>query len=79
MPRRLFLQRRLADSRKCSASTGMSSGRSRSGGTRIGHHREAVEQVAAERPPLGLRLEVLVGGGDEADVDLHRAVRARPR
>ena len=33
---------------------------------------EAVEQVLAEAPVGDERLEVGVGGGDDADVDLHR-------
>ena len=50
----------------------MSSTRSRSGGTTIGKDVEAIEQVLAERPVADRLLEVAVGGGDDADVDLDR-------
>ena len=38
------------------------------------HHRQPVEQIAPEGPPLHLGLEILVRGRDEAHVDLHRPV-----
>ena len=46
-----------------------SSGRSRSGGTRIGHDVEPVEEVLAEAAGLHLGGEVAVGRRDEAHVD----------
>src|SRR6266699_2008503 len=39
---------------------------------------QAVVEVLAEAPRLHLGLEVLVGGGEDADVDLERAVAAHP-
>ena len=47
----------------------MSLGRSRSGGQVDGHHRQPVVEILAEAPGLDLRLQVAVGGGDEAHVD----------
>ena len=54
----------------------MSPVRSRSGGTRIGIDGQPVEEIAPERSVLDLHLEILVGRGDEADVDLHRSLGA---
>ena len=56
----------------------MSSGRSRSGGTRDRDHVQPEEQVLAKGALVDLLLEVLVGGGDHAHVDLDRLLRADP-
>ena len=56
----------------------MSSRRSRSGGTLDRDHAQPEVEVLAERPLLDLLLEVLVGRGDDPDVDLDRARRAEP-
>jgi hypothetical protein len=45
-------------------------------GDRDRDHVEPIEQVAAEAPRLDLRLQVAVGGGDDAHIDLHRRVAA---
>ena len=45
-------------------------GRSRSGGTRIGHDVEPVEEILAEAPGLHLGGEIAVRRGDEAHVDV---------
>ena len=73
--RRLFS--RLNRSAKCRTSAGMSSRRSRSGGTRIGIDAQAEVEVLAERALLDLLLEVLVRRGDHADVHLDRSRRPR--
>ena len=61
----------------------MSSRRSRSGGTRIGTTFEAEVEILAEAAALDLALEVAVGGGDDAhvDVDARRSppTRSQPR
>ncbi len=57
-----------ASSRKCSASSGMSSGRSRSGRDADRDDVQAVVEVLAERALLDHLLEVAVRGGDDADV-----------
>ena len=44
------------------------------GGHAHRHHRQAVEEIAAEGAALHLGLEILVGGGDEADVDVDRPI-----
>src|SRR5438552_3349644 len=41
-----------------------------------GEDGQPVEEIASERAPLDLGLEVLVGGGDEADVDVDGPVGA---
>ena len=59
-------------SRKCCTSSGMSSLRSRSGGSWIDDDVQPVEQVLAEPALLHHLPQVDVGGGDDADVDLDR-------
>ena len=51
---------------------GISSRRSRSGGRCSVHDLQAIEQVLAEAALRDQLLEVGVGGGDDADVDLDR-------
>ena len=55
----------------------MSSGRSRSGGTRIGHDVEPVEEVFAEAAGLRLGGEIAVRRDDEAHVDVLGAAAHR--
>ena len=72
--RMLFLcDSRLYLSRKCCTSGGISSRRSRSGGTCEADDVEAVEEVFAEATVGDQLLEVGVGGGDDANVDVDRA------
>ena len=59
-------------------SSGMSSGRSRSGGHVDLDDVEPVEQVLAELALLDLLLQVLVRRGDHADVHLDALVAADP-
>src|SRR5690606_32472687 len=40
------------------------------------HHVEAEEEVVTEPPGLDLPFELLVGGGDDTDIDLDRALAA---
>ena len=61
---------------KCWTSSGMSPRRSRSGGTLHRDDVQAEEQVLAEAPRRDLGLEVAVGRGDDAHVDLDRLGRA---
>ena len=58
--------------RKCMASSGMSSVRSRKRGQVDPDHVEAVEQIGAEPALLDLLLQDLVAGRDDPDVDLDR-------
>jgi hypothetical protein len=39
-------------------------------------HRQAEVQILAERTLLDLPFEILVGGSDDADVDVHRLCRS---
>ena len=64
--------------RKWSTRSGMSSRRSRSGGSVIDDDVEPVERSSRNSPARGHRLEVAVGRGDHADVDLDRARAADP-
>ena len=61
---------------KCATSRGMSSLRSRSGGTEHGHDVQAVEEVLAEAPGRDLGLDVPVGRRQHAHVDLDRLLAA---
>ena len=56
--------------RGCATSTGRSSSRSRSGGTRTTATREAEVEVLAEAAGRDLGAQVAVGRGDDAHVDL---------
>ena len=63
--------------RSASTSSGMSSRRSRSGGTCDRHDVEPVEQVLAEAARRDLGLQVLVGGRQHPDVHLRSTWRRR--
>jgi hypothetical protein len=54
----------------------MSERRSRSGGNSIGNDLQAIVEVLAEHPLLDRTLQVLVGRGDQAHVDLDGALGA---
>ena len=60
-------------------SDGMSSRRSRSGGTWIGHDVEPIVQILAEPRRRDLLLDVLVRRGEHAHVHLHRLRAADAR
>ena len=63
---------------KCRTSTGMSSARSRSGGTTNGEHVQAIVEVFAERAVANPLLQVAVRGGDDPGVDANRCRAAEP-
>ena len=48
------------------------------GGDRGGKHVQAIEEIASERARLDRRLEVAVGGGDDAHVDTNRRAPSDP-
>ena len=58
---------------KWRTSRGISSGRSRNGGTRTGKYIQAIEQIGAELLLFDHGGEIAVGGGDQAGVGLERA------
>ena len=65
-----------SSARKCRASSGMSSRRSRSGGRRRRITFRRWKRSSRNRPCAHARLEVLVRGGDDAHVGLDRLVAA---
>ena len=69
---------RLALATKWSASTDMSSRRSRNGGHVERDHVEAVIQVVAKSARLDRLRQASVGGGNQADVQLDRLGAAQP-
>ena len=62
----------------CQTSLGMSSRRSRSGGSRIGKHAQAVVEVLAERAFADHAPQVAMRGRDDADVHFLRLRGAEP-
>ena len=63
--------------RKCSAKATISSGRSRSGGTRKLKLAEAMEKILPKAARGHGGIEILIGGGDDADIDFDLAVTAQ--
>ncbi len=72
MPSIFLLRRRLYFSTKYRVSMGMSAAALAQRGQPDGHHRQPVVEVLAEAPGLDLRLEIPVGGGDQAHVHAGR-------
>ena len=70
---------RQASSTKVAASSGTSSARSRSGGARSGTTFEPEVEVLAELAGRDRRLQIAVGRGDDAHVDLQHLLAADAR
>jgi hypothetical protein len=60
---------------KCSTSSGMSSGRSRSGGKRDLQHLQAVIEILAEALGGDFGFQVAIGGGDDPHIDRNFLLR----